>query len=132
MSDPYRPVERSYGLTRRALEVLARRRYPVHVITKSDLVLRDTDLLLDIKQVYAAVSFSITTADDALGQKVEPGASLVSQRFGALEALAARGITTGVTMMPILPYIEDTRGNVSEILTRARDCGARYVLPPWR
>jgi DNA repair photolyase len=129
MNDPYMPLERSIGLTRRALEVIARHSFPVHVITKSDLVLRDMDLLLDITRVYAAVSITITTADDVLGQKLEPGASLVSQRFEAMAALAARGILTGVTMMPILPFIEDTRENVSAIIARARDCGARYIMP---
>jgi DNA repair photolyase len=129
MNDPYMPLERDVRLTRRALEVVARHGFPIHVITKSNLVLRDVDLLIDITRVYAAVSFTITTADDALGQRVEPGASLVSKRFEALATLAGRGILTGVTMMPILPFIEDTRENVSAILARARDCGARYIMP---
>ena len=129
MSDAYGPVERTYRLMERALAIIARQRYPVHIITKSDLVVRDVDILVDISRVYAAVSFTVTTADDELGRKVEPGAPLVSKRYEAMATLASKGITTGVTMMPILPFIEDTRENITCIITRAHECGARYIMP---
>lgn len=128
MNDPYMPLEAERQLTRRALAVIAARQFPVHVITKSDLVLRDIDLLQQIGQIYAAVSFTITTADDELGKKLEPGAPLVSNRFKAMATLAARGILTGVTLMPVLPFLEDAAENIRAIVTRARDSGARYVL----
>src|SRR5512145_617941 len=79
MSDPYQPVEAARRLTAQALEVIAEQRFPLHALTKSDLVVRDLDTLQHIAQVYAAVSFTITTADDELGRKVEPGAPLVSR-----------------------------------------------------
>ncbi len=129
MSDAYIPLEAKYNLTRRALVVIARRRFPVHIVTKSDLVLRDLEILREINKVRASVSFTITTADDDLGYKLEPGAPAVSQRFGAMQALAANGILTGVTMMPILPFIEDSEDNIRQIVSRAHDCGARYILP---
>jgi DNA repair photolyase len=71
----------------------------------------------------------VTTIDDELGKKVEPGAPLVSQRFAAMAELAAHGILTGVTMMPILPFLEDTEDNVKAIVSRAHACGATYILP---
>jgi DNA repair photolyase len=129
MNDPYMPLEAKLNLTRRALKVIAEFRFPVHVITKSALVLRDVEVLREISREYAAVSFTVTTADDALGKKLEPGASLVSERFKAMQALASNGILTGVTMMPILPFIEDTEDNIAQIVTRARECGAAYILP---
>jgi DNA repair photolyase len=129
MSDPYIPVEAHYRLTERALQIIAENRFPVHAITKSDMVVRDREVLRSIGQVYAAVSFTITTADDDLARKLEPGAPPPSARFRAMAALAAAGIYTGVTMMPILPYIEDTEDNVAAIAERARDCGASYILP---
>lgn len=129
MNDPYMPLEADLGLTGRALDVIAEFRFPVHVMTKSDLVLRDLDTLRRINQVYAAVSFTITTADDTLGKKLEPGAPLVSRRFQAMKALADQGIRTGVTMMPILPFIEDNDQNVSQIVEQARACGASYIVP---
>ena len=129
MNDPYMPLEATRGLTRQALQVIAEHAFPVHVITKSELVLRDLDLLKQIGQVYAAVSFTITTADDGLGKKLEPGASLVSKRLRAIETLAAHGILTGVTMMPILPFIEDSEENIRAIVEQAHASGARYILP---
>ncbi len=128
INDAYMPLEASRQLTRQALEVIARRQFPVHLLTKSDLVLRDLDLLKAINQVYAAVSFSITTADDELGRQVEPGAALVSRRFAAMHVLAQNGILTGVTMMPILPFLEDNEENISRIVQLAADNGASYIL----
>lgn len=129
MNDTYMPIERKYRLTGHALEVIAQHQFPVHIITKSDLVLRDIDRLREINQVYAAVSFTITTADDDLAKKLEPGAPLSSARFAAMRALAGAGIHTGITMMPILPFIEDTVENVTSLVEMARDAGAEYILP---
>jgi len=129
MNDPYMPLEARVNLTGRALSIIAEFRFPVHVITKSALVLRDLDTLREISREYAAVSFTVTTADDALGKKLEPGASLVSERFRAMQVLASNGVLTGVTMMPILPFIEDTQENITQIVTRAHECGAAYILP---
>ncbi|MCU0485858.1 MAG: hypothetical protein MUC85_07060, partial [Anaerolineales bacterium] len=129
MNDPYMPIEQQYNLTGRALQVIARHGFPVHVITKSDLVLKDLDTLRQISLVYAAVSFTITTADDVMGKQVEPGAPLVSERLRAMHTLAKNGILTGVTMMPILPFIEDTPENILSLVSQAHAHGARYILP---
>jgi len=129
MNDSYMPVERKYQLTRQALEIVRQYQFPVHIITKSDLVLRDIDLLGAIKHTYAAVSFTITTADDALAKKLEPGAPPSSARFKAMRILADAGIYTGVTMMPILPFIEDTIENITALVEMAHQAGASYILP---
>jgi DNA repair photolyase len=129
MNDPYMPIERKYQLCRRALEVIAKHQFPVHIITKSDLVLRDIDLLEEISQVYSAVSFTITAADDTLARQIEPGAPPSSARFDAMRALADAGIHTGITMMPILPFIADTEANVSRLVEMAHQSGASYILP---
>ncbi len=128
MNDAYMPLEASRQLTRRALEVIARRQFPVHLLTKSDLVLRDLELLKQISQVYAAVSFSITAADDHLGKQVEPGAVLVSRRYAAMRTLAQEGVLTGVTMMPVLPFLEDNEENITRIVQLAAENGASYIL----
>lgn len=129
MNDPYTPAEKVYNLTGRALEVIAEHRFPVHIITKSDLVLKDRQTLLEIQRVYAAVSFTITTCDDDLAAKLEPGAPPPSARFKAMAALAAAGIYTGVTMMPILPFISDAESNITGIVKEAHHAGAKYILP---
>ena len=128
MNDPYMPLERKINLTGRALEVIARFGFAVHILTKSDLVLRDLDTLVKINQRYAAVSFTITTADDELGKRVEPGASPVSDRFKAMRVLADHGIYTGVTLMPVLPFIEDNEENIAAIVQQAHEHGASYII----
>ena len=128
MNDPYMPLEKKLQLTGRALAIIADFRFPVHVITKSDLVLRDADVLQQISQTYAAVSFTITTTDDALGKQVEPGAPPPSARFRALAHLAGRGLYAGVILMPVLPYLQDDAENVRAIVRQAADCGAQYII----
>jgi DNA repair photolyase len=81
MSDPYLPLEATRRLTAQALDVIATHQFPIRVLTKSDLVLRDLETPRVISRSYAAISFTITTADDELGKQVEPGAPLVSRRF---------------------------------------------------
>jgi len=129
MNDTYMPVERKYKMTRRALELVVTHCFPVHIITKSDLVVRDIDLFKKISKVYAAVSFTITTGDDDLARKIEPGAPPSSARFTAMKTLAEAGILTGMTMMPILPFIEDTVDNVTGLVEMAYEAGASYILP---
>jgi DNA repair photolyase len=129
MSDPYTPAELEYGLTGRALEVIERFRFPVHITTKSDLITRDIEVLRRINQVRASVSFTLTTTDDALARKIEPGAPLPSQRLRAMALLAEAGIHIGVLMMPILPFIEDTEENILSIVRRAGEAGAEYIIP---
>jgi len=101
----------------------------VHVITKSDLVLRDLDTLCEINRVYAAVSFTVTAAGDDLAKKVEPGAPLVSARLRAMRVLVEHGIHTGLTMMPVLPFIEDNEENIRQIVEQAHAHGAAYIMP---
>lgn len=130
MNDPYQPVERDYQLTRRALEVIAQHGFPVSILTKSDLVLRDLDLLQAIRErSRAVVSFTITTVDDSLSKKLEPGAPPSSARFAALAQLGRAGIEAGVMLMPVLPFIEDTEENITGVVKRAAQAGARHVVP---
>jgi len=129
MNDPYMPIERELQLTRNALQMIASRKFPVHVITKSNLVERDTDILEDISKTYAAVSFTITCAADYLAKKIEPYAPLTSKRYNAMRTLADKGIYTGITLMPLLPFINDTKENIETIIKQAKDSGASYILP---
>ena len=128
MNDPYMPFEKELEMTRQALQIIALEKFPVHVITKSDLVARDSDILKEIAKTYAAVSFTITTCDDNLAKTLEPCAPKSSDRFKAMEQLSNLGIYTGVTLMPILPFINDTRENIENILKKAKDSGASYVI----
>jgi DNA repair photolyase len=128
MNDPYMPVERTEKLTRRALELIARHQFPAHIMTKSDLVLRDLDLLREISKTYCAVTLTITTTDDELARQIEPGAPSASRRFEVLGELRAAGIYSGVNFMPVLPFINDTHKNVMAMVDAAKRADAGYIL----
>ncbi|MCK5246475.1 radical SAM protein, partial [Candidatus Bipolaricaulota bacterium] len=129
MNDPYMPLEEQISLTRRALETIADYGFGVHVITKSDLVLRDIDVLQRISRMSAAVSLTITTVDDALSKIIEPGAPPSSSRFRAMKQLSEAGIETRLALMPTLPFIEDSWENVSAIIEEAHSCGVKVIIP---
>ena len=128
MNDPYMPVEKKTELTRGALKLIKKYRFPLHVITKGGLVVRDTDLLKEISKVYAAVSFTITASDDKLAKQIEPHAPSSSKRFEAIKKLSGEGIYTGIVLTPILPFITDTKENIEEIVVKAKEAGAGYIL----
>ena len=129
MSDPYTRAELTYGLTRRALEVLERRGFPAHLITKSDLILRDIGLIAAVNRVHCSVCFTLTTTDDALARQVEPAAPLPSARLEAMRRLAERGVPVGVSMMPILPFLEDNRENIQAIVEQTAAHGGSFIIP---
>ncbi len=129
MNDPYTPTEARLNMTGQALDVIAQYGFPVHILTKSDLILKDLDTLRKINRVGAAVSFTITTTDDELAKKIEPYAPLPSRRLEALKILADAGIETRIAMMPILPFIEDTKENITTIVRKAHECGVGTIVP---
>jgi len=128
MNDPYMPVEKHEELVRGALKLLVRYNFPVHILTKSDLITRDIDLLQQLSKTYAAASFTITTASDKLSQIIEPAAPVSSERLAAVKQLSKAGIYTGVMFMPLLPFINDTWEEVEELIHRSKEAGACYLL----
>lgn len=129
MGDPYTISERKYQMTRKALEAIAEFRYPVHITTKSNLVLRDIEILEEINKVYASVAITLTTVDDELARKIEPFAPPPSERLKALGILSELGICTSITMMPILPFIEDNKKNLLDIVQQAKRYGVKHIVP---
>lgn len=130
MSDPYNPFERELKLTRHALELVNAYEFGIGIATKSDLLLRDLDVLSDIKEHSPVlVKVTITAADDALSKMVEPGAPPSSVRFSMLGELARQGIFAGILLMPVLPFLEDTNENIKNIVERAAENGARFIYP---
>jgi len=130
MSDPYNPFEREYKLTRGALELISRFGFGAAIATKSDLILRDIDILKEIsKYSPVLVKITVTTADDLLCSKIEPKASSSSDRFEAIKKLSEEGIFAGILLMPVLPFIEDTDDNLTRIIEKARQSGAKFIYP---
>jgi DNA repair photolyase len=114
-TDCYQPIERKLALTRAALEVLARHKHPVGIITKNALVIRDKDILKEMaSENLVRVVFSINTLDEELRRKMEPRTSSVKKKLQALEELSKLGIPCGVMMAPIIPGL-----NSHEILKLA-------------
>ena len=128
MSDPYNPFERELCLTRHALELIHAYGCGVAAATKSDLILRDAGLYRDIQsQAPVVCKLTVTTADDALAAKIEPRAPSPSRRLAAVEGLAKEGIFTGVLLMPVLPFVEDSWENVRSVTEAAARAGAKFV-----
>ena len=130
MSDPYNPFEKEHRLTRGALELINKYRFGVAIATKSDLVLRDIDVLKEIsKHSPVLVKITVTCVDDELCRKIEPSAAPPSRRFKAIKALSDAGINTCVLLMPVLPFIEDNEENIRSIARLAYENGARFIYP---
>jgi DNA repair photolyase len=126
VTDPYQPVERRLGLTRRCLEVLAEFRNPVMIITKNYRVTRDLDLLAELARVEAAAVFlSITTLDPALVRVMEPRTSTPARRLAAIEAAVAAGVPAGVMVAPVIPGLTDHE--LPAIVEAAARAGARFA-----
>ena len=129
MPDPYIPLEKRLGFVRKTLELVYRYGFGWSCITKSDLVLRDIDLLEKINEkTKAVVQVTITTADDELCKMIEPNVCPTSRRVEVLEKLKERNIPTVVWFCPILPYINDTEENVNRIMDCCIDADVKGVL----
>ena len=117
MTDPYIPAEKHLQYVRKSLEMIYRYGFGFTCITKSDLVLRDLDLLEKVNEkAKAVVQMTLTTADDDLCRIIEPNVCPTSRRVEVLKELDDAGIPTVVWMCPILPYINDDFENIKEIL----------------
>ena len=129
-TDAYQPIEREQRLTRQALEILLRYRHPVHLITKSSLILRDLDLLQELAaRNLVSVALSLTTLDDELKRIMEPRTASPGARLRTLRELRQAGVPVAALVAPIIPMINDME--LERILEAARDAGASsagYVL----
>ncbi len=128
MTDPYTFAERKFKLTQECLNIIDKYDFPIHFLTKSNMVLRDLDLIKSISETYAAITFTITTVNDSLARKVEPYAPLPSKRLEAMKVLADNGIYTGVAMMPVLPFIEDSEEDIINLVEQVAESGGKYIM----
>jgi DNA repair photolyase len=125
----YQPAEREYRLVRKVLEVLSSRKFPVHVITKSDIILDDLNLLSRIaEREWSTVTFIINTLDEGTTKIFEPDSPPPNVRFETLKKVTGAGLSAGIALMPIIPYITDSDGQLNEVISRAKEMKAHYVL----
>ncbi|RDE14520.1 MAG: hypothetical protein C4K47_04070 [Candidatus Thorarchaeota archaeon] len=129
VSDGYQPAEKQYEVTRKNLEVLRDFGMPVFVLTKSDLVLRDLDILKEIhKQSFANVTFTITLYEERTKQVFEPKSASTSERFEALKEVRKAGLFGGVMAVPLIPGIGDTYENITGLVKEAKQAGAESIV----
>lgn len=129
MTDPYVPLEGSLEYLRKSLELIYRYGFGFTCITKSDLILRDLDLICKINEKSkAVVQITLTTASDDLCRIVEPNVCPASRRVEVLDKLKEKGIPTVVWLCPILPYINDTEENINSILDSCIETGVKGII----
>jgi len=129
MSDPYIPLEQKLQLTRRCIELIEKYGYGFTVLTKSDLVLRDLDLLCRINEkTKAVVQMTITTMDDRLCKILEPGVCVTSRRLEVLKIIQDVGVPTVVWLCPLMPFLNDTVENVIGIVDACADVGVKGII----
>jgi len=130
MSDPYNSFEQVEKATRGALSLFDRYGFGTGICTKNTMVVRDIDLLRRIsKHSPATVCMTITSSDDSLAKKIEPGAPDSSNRFRALLELSRYKIYCGVLMMPLLTDITDTEENIRGLVKMAHEAGVDFIYP---
>lgn len=131
-ADVYQFCEKKYRNTRSLLKVLLKYGYPVHIITKSTLVLEDLELIDAIAQKsgWATVSITITTSDEKTARFLEKRAPTPADRFNIIKTIKekAPNIQAGVLLIPVVPYLSDSQENINSILHTAKSVGADYVL----
>jgi len=131
VNDAYQPIEKEIEHTRKVLQVIAKHKFPINIATKSNLIVRDIDILQKIaNDTWCTVGFSITTTNQELANFLEPHSSPPSLRFEALKNIKkqAPNIQTGTYFIPIIPFIEDDDENLEEVIKQSKTSGADFVL----
>lgn len=129
MCDPYMHCEKQLGLTRKCLEIIEAYGFGLAIQTKSDLILRDIDLLDSInRKAKCVVQLTLTTYDEQLCRLIEPNVCTTKRRYEVLKEMQARGIPTIVWMTPILPYLNDTVENLNGILRYCKDADVKGII----
>jgi DNA repair photolyase len=127
--DWQQPAEDRYRLSRQMLEVVCEFSFPLFVIERSTLIVRDLDLLTEINQrAWVGVAFSLSNLDPALKHAFEPRSPGVKRRLQAMQKLATAGILTGASVMPVIPFAGDNRAQLDQVIQAVHDHGGKFVL----
>ena len=128
MSDTYNPLEIKYEQTRGALKLISKYGFGVSIDTKSDLILRDLDLLKEINSKNnVIIKFTITTPDDKLSKIIEPKVCVSSKRLEAIKILNENGIFAGIMLNPVLPFITDKEEDIKALVRLASEYGVKFI-----
>jgi len=129
VGDWQQPAEDRYRLSRGMLEVVHDLGFPLFIVERSPLLIRDLDLLVEInRRAWVGVTFSMSNVDPALKRAFEPRSPGVKRRLQAMEKLAEAGILVGTALMPVLPFVGDDEGHLEDVVRATRDHGGTFVL----
>ena len=129
VTDSYQECEADFQIMRDVLKVFIKHKNPLIISTKSDLILRDLDLISELaKHTYVNIATTITTVNENIRKLIEPRAKPTKDRFRVLAEFSKTKASTGLHMMPILPFITDTRENIEEIFRQGKNANVTYVL----
>jgi len=123
-TDPYQPLERKHEITRKCLEALADRGFPLLIVTKSDMVTRDIDIF---KRARTVVSMTITTPREEISRMIEPYAPPPQSRFSALKEIADEGIPTVVRIDPLIPTVNTDENDIEAIISMSAEIGVKQI-----
>ncbi|RDY27813.1 SPL family radical SAM protein [Lachnotalea glycerini] len=130
VTDSYQPAEALYQIMPDILKLLIRYQTPCIISTKSDLILRDYDLIDELSRItYVNIAATITCMDEAVQKMLEPGGADSLKRFEMLKSFSKTNASIGLHFMPIIPYLTDNYENIDSLYSYARDCHVSYVLP---
>ncbi|WNY26808.1 SPL family radical SAM protein [Methanolapillus ohkumae] len=129
VSDSYQPAEAEFSIMPDIWKLMIRYKNPVVISTKSDLILRDLDLIDELSKVASVhVASTITATDVSIQKKIEPGCVSTARRFEMLRKMKKTDATIGVHMMPVMPLLTDTDENLEAIFSKTKEIGADYIL----
>jgi DNA repair photolyase len=130
VTDSYQPIEAQYKLMPNILRLMTKYKTPCIISTKSDLILRDYDLIAELSTItYVNVAATVTCMDESIRTKIEPVGAESLKRFAVLKEFSKTNASTGLHFMPIIPYLTDNRENVDSLYAHAKDSQVDYVLP---
>lgn len=130
VTDNYQPAEKNYKLMPELLKLLIKYKTPAIISTKSDLILRDYDLIDKLSRItYINVAATIITMDEDLRKLIEPGGVESRKRFDMLKAFRKTNASLGLHVMPIIPYLTDSYENIDALFLKAKDSHVHYLLP---
>ena len=129
VGDSYQQIEKEYKLTRKILNIIKEYNLPIHILTKSPLILRDLDLIKEIhEKSRAIVSMSFSSVDDRISKLLEPGVASPSERLDTLEKFKNKNIPCGMYLMPTIPYITDTPRLIEKAFQSAQRRGFNFLV----
>jgi len=129
VGDSYQPIEKKYELTRKTLELLYKKEFPVHILTKSNLVEKDIDILKKINEKNRCiVSFSFSSANDNICSIFEPSVPSPEKRFETLEMFKKEGISIGLFLLPVIPFITDNPKIIEDTIKKAKKIDIDFII----